>query len=81
MLSQCSNQLVQAVGEVQNFSLSGVLIIVCVSVAIILLDWSLEGVFDLCSRPDSAARDARQADNKLHLLRRVLDSEGSGGKR
>ncbi|RFN51402.1 hypothetical protein FIE12Z_4329 [Fusarium flagelliforme] len=72
---QCTNQLVQAAGEVQNFSVCGVMIIVCVSAALVLLDCSLERVVDFvdmfCER-DLIARKARQADNKLHLLRMAL---------
>jgi hypothetical protein len=72
---QYINQLVQAVGEVQNFSVCGVMIIVCVSAALVLLDCSLERVVDFvdafCER-DSISRKARQANNKLHLLRMAL---------
>nr|RBQ94700.1 hypothetical protein FVER53263_07735 [Fusarium verticillioides] len=75
---QCTNQLVQAVGEVQNFSVCGILIIVCVSAALILLDFSLERIVDLVVdfyKRDSVARRARQADNKLHLLRMALGGD------
>lgn len=75
---QCTNQLVQAVGEVQNFSFCGMLIIVCVSAALILLDCSLERIVDLVVdfyKRDSVARRARQADNKLHLLRMALGGD------
>ncbi|KAG4253099.1 hypothetical protein FPRO03_07059 [Fusarium proliferatum] len=72
---QCTNQLVQAVGEVQNFSVCGVLIIICVSAVLILLDCSLERIADFiddfCKR-DAIAKRARQGDNKLHLLRMAL---------
>ncbi|ENH68037.1 hypothetical protein FOC1_g10001734 [Fusarium oxysporum f. sp. cubense race 1] len=72
---QCTQQLVQAVGEVQNFSVCGMLIIICVSAALVLLDCSLErivGFVDDFYGRDSMARRARQADNKLHLLRMAL---------
>ncbi|EXM15019.1 hypothetical protein FoTM2_001973 [Fusarium oxysporum f. sp. vasinfectum] len=72
---QCTQQLVQAVGEVQNFSVCGMLIIVCVSAALVLLDCSLERIVDFVDDfygRDSMARRARQADNKLHLLRMAL---------
>ncbi|KAH7211378.1 hypothetical protein DER44DRAFT_859564 [Fusarium oxysporum] len=72
---QRTQQLVQAVGEVQNFSVCGMLIIVCVSAALVLLDCSLERIVDFVDDfygRDSMARRARQADNKLHLLRMAL---------
>lgn len=69
---QCENQLVQAVGEVQNFSLCGVLVVVVGSVAIVLLDCCLERIVNAFSRRDSVSRRAREADSKLHLLRMAL---------
>jgi len=69
---QCTNQLVQAVGEYQNFSLCGVLVIVCVSATIILLDWSLEWLVDHLGERNSVPRLARQANGRLHLLRMAL---------
>ncbi|KAJ9427824.1 hypothetical protein FOXG_18867 [Fusarium oxysporum f. sp. lycopersici 4287] len=72
---QCTSQLVQAVGEAQNFSVCGILIIVCISAALVLLDCSLERIVDFVDDfygRDSMARSARQADNKLHLLRMAL---------
>jgi hypothetical protein len=57
-----------------------VLVIVCLSFAIILLDWLLEWLFDRLGRPDSAARSARLADGKLHLLHRALMSETGGSQ-
>ncbi|KAF5700350.1 hypothetical protein FMUND_14363 [Fusarium mundagurra] len=75
---QCTNQLVQAVGEVQNFSVCGMLVIVCVSAALILLDYSLERIVDFVDdfyQRDSMAKRARQADNKLHLLRMALGGD------
>ena len=71
-LRQCSNQLVQAVGEVQNFSFCGVLVIVLGSAAIVLLDCCLERIVDAFSGRDSVAKRAREADSKLHLLRMAL---------
>ncbi|KAF5689925.1 hypothetical protein FCIRC_1159 [Fusarium circinatum] len=75
---QCTNQLVRAVGEVQNFSVCGMLIIVCVSAALILLDCSLERIVDFVDdfyERDSVARRARQGDNQLHLLRMALGGD------
>jgi len=78
-LDQCANQLVQAVGEVQNFSLCGVLVIVCLSAAVVLLDWSLEWMVDFFGHRDSVPKRARQADGKLHLLRMALRGSTTGG--
>ncbi|KAF5590574.1 uncharacterized protein FSUBG_10790 [Fusarium subglutinans] len=75
---QCTKQLVRAVGEVQNFSVCGMLIIVCVSAALILLDCSLERIVDFVDdfyERDSVAGRARQGDNKLHLLRMALGGD------
>jgi hypothetical protein len=82
-LEQCGNQLVRAVGEVQNFSLVGVVVVVCVCAALVLVDLSLERAVDLVGawfgrRPASSASDARQADGKLHLLCMAL--VGASGK-
>jgi len=69
---QCENQLVQAVGSVQNFSLCGVLVIAVGCAVIVLLDCSLERIVNALSRRNSVSRRAREADNKLHLLRMAL---------
>jgi hypothetical protein len=76
---QCRNQLVQTAGEVQNFSFLGVLVVVSVSVILILLNICMPGVLKLVSR-HSVGRRARQADDKLHLLRIALaDAGGASG--
>jgi hypothetical protein len=75
---QCGNQLVRAVGEVQNFSLVGVLVVVCVCGVLVVVDLVLERVVDLVGvwfngrRPVSSAVEVRRADGKLHLLRVAL---------
>ncbi|OAQ57429.1 hypothetical protein VFPPC_17782 [Pochonia chlamydosporia 170] len=73
---QCRSQLVQTVGEVQNFNFVGVAIVICFSSALILLDLVLEPLVSLMCRRRNAWRciteKARQADNKLHLLRMAL---------
>jgi hypothetical protein len=76
--NQCTNQLIQAAGEVQNFSVCGMMIIVCVSALLVLLDCLLERVVDFVGSfrgRDLIAREARQADNKLHLLRMALGGD------
>jgi hypothetical protein len=76
--NQCTNQLVQAAGEVQNFSVCGMMIIVCVSALLVLLDCWLERVVDFVEAfwgRDLITRKARQADNKLHLLRMALGGD------
>ncbi|KAM3538620.1 hypothetical protein ARSEF1564_008467 [Beauveria bassiana] len=78
---QCGNQLVQTAGEVQNFSFSGVMIIVCISTILILIDLSLESIINYATRQrewKSASKRARQADNKLHLLRMALGPVQNG---
>jgi hypothetical protein len=72
---QCRSQLVQTAGEVQNFHFAGVVAIVCVSGALLLLDFVLEPLVNLLGRRkgwESPAKRARQADDKLHLLRMAL---------
>jgi len=68
---QCENQLVQTQGEVQNFNFVGVLVLVCCSVALIVIDLALERLISLAYRCWGwwpTAKHARQADDKLHLL-------------
>ncbi len=82
---QCGNQLVRAVGEVQNFSLVGVLVVVCMSVALVVVDLSLERVVDLvwsrCGRRAApSVADAREADGKLHLLHAALAAAAGKAK-
>lgn len=79
--NQCSNQLVSTTGQVQNFSFLGVMVIVCVSVVIILLDWSLETMANcvFSRKKPSAGKIARQVDNRLHLLRMALPDSGADG--
>ncbi|KAH6854685.1 hypothetical protein B0I37DRAFT_336727 [Chaetomium sp. MPI-CAGE-AT-0009] len=83
---QCGNQMVRAVGEAQNFSVVGVLLVVCVCVVLVVVDLSLERVVDLVGvwfggrQPVSSAADARQVDGKLHLLRVALAAASGEGK-
>jgi len=79
--NQCRNQLVQTAGEVQNFHFIGIVIIVCFSATLVLLDFALEplaGLFCKHMRRDSPTERARQADDKLHLLRMALANGDSG---
>lgn len=78
---QCKGQLVQTAGEVQNFSLVGVLVIICVSVFLIFLQLAIEPLVDLVklrSGWQSASKKARQADSKHHLLRMALAATNQG---
>ncbi|OAA66536.1 hypothetical protein SPI_01112 [Niveomyces insectorum RCEF 264] len=81
--NQCSNQLVQVAGDVQNFSFLGVMIIACVSAFLILLSMVLGPLVDAitgwgwvarscCGRRRNEAITARQTDDKYHLLRMAL---------
>ncbi|KAJ6781152.1 hypothetical protein PWT90_07863 [Aphanocladium album] len=79
---QCKNQLVQTAGEVQNFNFVAVVVIVVLSVFLILLDLALESIVNLILHRrgwKSPSKRARQADDKLHLLRMAL-GHSSGGK-
>jgi len=73
---QCGNQLIQMTGEVQNFSFLGVMVIVCVSAFLVLLDWSLGSVVEFAGRFvrwAAVVGEARRADGVLDLLRAVLE--------
>ncbi|KAH7026624.1 uncharacterized protein B0I36DRAFT_415231 [Microdochium trichocladiopsis] len=76
--SQCNNQLIDDAAHIQNFSMVGVIIIIGVSVLLVLtsfwfveiLDW----LSDLRHRyENSRTKVARQADEKLHLLRYTIE--------
>jgi hypothetical protein len=83
--NQCYNQLVATTGLVQNFSFLGIMIIVCGSALIVLLDWSLESLVKLFARlrktsSPSTGKLARETDGNLHLLRIALSDSGSGNE-
>lgn len=72
---QCANQLVRTAGEVQNFSFIGILVVVCLGLFFVLVDRMPEPIAHLLSRwrgTGERTRSARQADDKLDLLRLVL---------
>lgn len=82
----CSNQRIRNIGGYQSFSFSGVIILVCIGLTIILLSWIIE---PLCgyirarrARDPSSQRDihyreiARVADHKLQLHRMALSGFG-----
>ena len=80
--SQCANQLVQTTGDIQNFTFMGVILIVCFSVFLVLLDWSLGMIIDLASRrvrSASVLKETREVDEKLHLLAAARGSRATGG--
>lgn len=73
---QCKNQLIRDAGDIQNFSLLGVLIIASISLLLIGLSVAVPGLLRLIgSRRGwiSGPERARQADDKLHLLRLALE--------
>ncbi|KAH8692522.1 hypothetical protein GQ44DRAFT_734045 [Phaeosphaeriaceae sp. PMI808] len=74
--SMCTNQLVRTAGEVQNFNFLGVVLVIAASVMLVLLSLILEQLIDLITRRrrgnSLAAKQARQADEQLHLLRMAL---------
>ncbi|KAH8648581.1 hypothetical protein BX600DRAFT_442867 [Xylariales sp. PMI_506] len=97
LLDQCTNQLVRTTGEVQSFSFLGVMLVVCVSAAVVLLNLVIEPVMGCCysrrrrggrgdgdgnkSVPLPPAAVARQADSMLHLLRLALPNREGGTSR
>ena len=79
---QYENQLIQTAGDVQNFSFLGVMIIVCASLSLVLLDCSLERIVNFVNKYlglGYIVKRARQADNKMHLLRMALSSPDTNG--
>ena len=86
---QCYNQLAADGGQLQNFSMGGVIIVIVVSSVMILLGAWFAEILDLCSDIRSQHRRrrgnngqtytisqtkiARQADDRLHLLRYAID--------
>jgi hypothetical protein len=78
-MSQCKNQRFQSSGKVQSFSVLGIGIILGVTIILIILATSLEScVASARQRSTSDRRAARQADDKLHLLRMVLADHKAG---
>jgi hypothetical protein len=84
LADQCANQLVRTAGEVQNFSFLGTMLIVCLSVFLVLLDLTIQSLvetgFRAVGKKSTAnnSRVARQADEKLHLLRMALGGGPQG---
>ncbi|KAI8710968.1 hypothetical protein NCS52_01510200 [Fusarium sp. LHS14.1] len=69
---QCGTQKIQSSGQAQNFSLLGVVLIVLLGVVLLLVEWSLEPLFERLSRhsPEKMAlMEAWNADEKLELWR------------
>lgn len=69
---QCGTQKIQSSGQAQNFSLLGVVLIVLVGVILVLIEWSLEPLFERLSRHSFEKRalmEAWNADEKLELWR------------
>ncbi|CAH0016272.1 unnamed protein product [Clonostachys rhizophaga] len=76
--SQCHTQLVRSSGEIQNFSFTGVLIILLVGTCLTIISYNMTGIMDACGRllSGSEATNARQGDDKQHLLRMALSASG-----
>jgi hypothetical protein len=71
--SQCKNQLVQSSSQVQSFSVLGLAIVIVLTLLLITVALALEPCVSFARRNSpSARRTARQADDKLHLLRMAL---------
>jgi hypothetical protein len=78
-VSQCKNQRIQSSREVQSFSVLGIGIVVSSTLLLIVLALSLEGCVAVARRESTSDRQAaREADDKLHLLRMVLEGYGAG---
>jgi hypothetical protein len=74
-VSQCKNQMIQSSGEVQSFSVLGLVIVFLMTGLLVLLAMSLEKcMFILRSGSTSDRTTSRQTDDKLHLLRIALES-------
>ena len=83
LIQQCSNQRIQSAGLVQNFSFLGIMIVVCVSGLFIIVGLTLDTCVAFArahkgklSESINAKENARQADEKLHLLRMALQGAG-----
>ncbi|CAH0049788.1 unnamed protein product [Clonostachys solani] len=76
--AQCHTQLVRSSGEIQNFSFAGVLIILIVGSCLTIISYNMTGIMDACGRllSGSEATNARQGDDKQHLLRMALNASG-----
>ncbi|KAH7018083.1 uncharacterized protein B0I36DRAFT_435468 [Microdochium trichocladiopsis] len=85
--SQCDNQLIDDAVHIQNFSMVGVVIIIAFSSVLVLVSFCfveiLDWVSDLRRRglgESSRTKIARQADEKLQLLRFAVDSSSENPK-
>ncbi|CAK7206254.1 hypothetical protein SEUCBS139899_009041 [Sporothrix eucalyptigena] len=68
---QCTGQLVQLTGSVQNFSFLGILIVACTTVSLGILGLCLGKIVDKIGH-NGPARTARQTDDKFHLQRMAM---------
>lgn len=80
----CNAQLVRSTAQYQSFSLSGLVIVIIVSVALLIISWTLECcVHKRKDRAQSAAKHhkhiAHVADGKMQLLRMALKPVGYQG--
>ncbi|KXJ86390.1 hypothetical protein Micbo1qcDRAFT_236925 [Microdochium bolleyi] len=78
--AQCAEQLVDDTAHVQNFNVVAVIIIIAVSAALVVVSSCFVEILDVCSdwryrgfERSSRGKIARQADERLHLLRHTLD--------
>jgi hypothetical protein len=72
-MSQCKNQRIQSSREVQSFSVLSIEIVVSCTLLLIILALSLKGCVAVARRGSTSNRNAaRQANDKLHLLRMAL---------
>jgi hypothetical protein len=81
LTQQCKTQRIQSSSKVQSFSMLGLGIVSGTAVLLILVSLSLESCIKLVERKSTAIHRgvARQADDKLHLLRMALGDQGEVG--
>jgi hypothetical protein len=82
-LDLCSNQRIRNTGAYQSFSFLGLMIVICVGLAIMILSWTIEPcVTFIRSKRSHNKHDyreiARVADRKLQLQRLALTGAGYG---
>ncbi|CAK7227575.1 hypothetical protein SBRCBS47491_006617 [Sporothrix bragantina] len=76
--NQCTAQLVQLTGFMQNFSFLGIMVVACVTVFLFVMSLSLGTIVDKIGH-NGPARTARQTDHRFHLLRMAMGSPSGPG--
>ncbi|CAG9971101.1 unnamed protein product [Clonostachys byssicola] len=76
--AQCHTQRERGYGNIQSFSFIGVLLIVIVGSGLIIISYNMTSIMDACGRlvKGFEAINAREGDDKQHLLRMALKASG-----